>query len=1047
MHEDYPRGYSYITLEAGQFMKRNHSKQFLLAFWIPSILVCVQSTVNSAPVTPQKQPIPFLQLSYLKKALGGSLYVKAGGPSLNSVFGGWCTVPGPPEDLLHGLAQYIVSRSNGANSINYKLLSQAVMQHYYMSGGPISLNFKRVGRPTSGVAVADAFNPPPGGNGLAFNNMNFNSMGPLNLIGVSQFGEGPSQVSGRVNGIAIDPLNTNVIYIASAGGGVWKTTDGGVTWVPLSDKWPALATASVAIDPVHDNIVYAGTGDIAYGTTPFGLETSTDGGTTWSNTGRSIFGNKTVTKILIDPTNDNTILVSTGYPGNGGVYRSTNGGSSWTQVLSGAVFEDLEVGDVGGTPVFYAAGSYNDVLYSSTDDGVTWSKIYSGNGGSGIAVAPSKVSNSVVYLMLGSQKMVLESINSGGSWTNISHELTSEDLPSFTTSIWAYPWYDYEMKCNLENGQDVLYMGLLDIYRYTGKSDASGQYWPSMLGTYTGNDLAHTDQHDFLIDPTNPSHFLIGNDGGIYSVNESGTLQSPSFSYTSLNSDLDITQFYGIDVNPADNAWILGGSQDNGTNSTNASGPGTSNISHWTGVYGGDGIQCAIDPQNPAIQFASSQDDNIVTTSDYWINGSYIRPPVSGVQSYPFDTLITRDPNDGSVIYTGTNYLYRYNGTNWQADLGNQDLAGNGGVVTTIAVAPSNSSILYTGSTHGMMWISTNQGANWKEIDESKFSFISKISVSPVNPYSIVVAGGGSYGPVSECINTNPTSGSPLWSNIGGVTGYSLPGFGMNAICRNPFDPNNFFYCGNDTGAYYTPDNGKHWYNLNVGSNLPDAQISMMRSTLGTGSLAGDAFLTIATYGRGVWQAPLVNVLQINSLSPADIAQGSGSTLLTVNGAHFNPGDVVQWNGVGLTTSYVSSNQLTATIPASDLVSSSVDSITVMDPATGDVSNIEQLAVGRVQLQAKFGAVTELGNGTFQTVVTISNVGAVAATGVSFVSSTLDKKNATSEMLGSSSIAANSSVSLTLVFPSGIPAGSQVLLLKLAYSGGQLQSGALVTVP
>ncbi len=1028
-------------------MNRDHCKHLKLAFWIAAVMLCMQFNVSAAPVTAQKQPIPYLQLSYLKKVLGGSLYVKAGGPSLNSVFGGWVTVPGPPEDLLHGLAQYIVSRSDGSNSINYQLYSQAMMQHYNMPGGPVNLKFRHMGNPAAGAAVADAFTPPAGGAGMAFNNVNFNSMGPMDLTGATQFGLGPSQISGRVNGIAVDPNNSNVIYIATAGGGVWKTTDGGVSWVPLSDKWPALATACVAVDPVDDNIVYAGTGDIVYGTLPFGLEESTDGGATWTNIGRSTFGNETVTKILVDPANDKIILVSTGYPGSGGVYRSTDGGATWSQVLSGATFEDLEMGDVNNSPVIYAAGSYQDVLYSSTDWGVTWNKIYSGTGGSGIAVAPSKVSNSDIYLMLGSQQKVLMSTNAGGSWINISHELTSEDLPQFTTSIWAYPWYDYELNCNLEDGKDVLYLGLLDIYRYTGAPDSSGNYWPSMLGTYTGNDLAHTDQHDFLIDPTNTNHFLLGNDGGIYSVSESGSLQTPSFIYTSLNSDLDITQFYGIDVNPADNAWILGGAQDNGTSTSNPSGPGTSNISQWYGVYGGDGIQCAIDPQSPAIQFASSQYDNIVTTSDYWSSGSNISPNVSGGEDYPFDTLITREPNNGSVIYTGTNYLYRYNGTGWQADLGNQDLASSGGIISTIAVAPSNSNVIYTGSSYGKIWLSTNLGSSWTEIDENKFKFISKISVSPINPYNIVVAGGGNYGSVSECTNTSPGSGSPVWQGINGVSGYTLPGAGMNAICRNPFDPNNFFYCGNDTGAYYTPDNGKHWYNLNAGSNLPDVQISMMRATMGTGSLAGNAYLTIATFGRGVWQAPLVNVLQINGLSPSDIAQGSGNTLLTVNGTHFNPGDVVQWNGVGLTTTFVSSNQLTATVPANDLVSIGNDSITVQAPSTGDVSNVEQIAVGRVQLQAKFGAVTTLNNGEFQIVVTISNVGAVSATGLSFVSSTMDKKNAISELLGNTTVAPNSSTSLTLVFPSSVPAGLQVLLLKLAYSGGQLQTGALVSVP
>lgn len=998
------------------------------------------------------QPAPILQLNHLKQLLGGNIYQKANGGQFHSIFGG---IPqlAAHEDLLHQLAQYIAARSGGKNSINYAAYQKAMWQHANMSGGNYSLKFAGIGAGKKGVMAADAFNPPPGPSGLPFNSSNFNSMGPLNYFDYGLFGAGPGQVSGRVNGLAIDPANSKIIYIATAGGGVWKTVNGGVSWTPLSEDWPAMATASVAIDPTNPETVYVGTGDIVYGTTPYGLMKTTDGGATWTLEGSSTFGTNTVTRILIDPANHNTILVSTGYNSNGGVFRSTDGGSHWTQVLGASsnlyIYEDLEASDVGGKVVMYAAGCWNnDHLLQSTDEGQSWTQIYADNnfnGVNGISVAPSQISSSTVYLMLGSTHKILAISNSGAKVTDISHELTNLNLPYQSGSAWQQQWYDYELKCNDESNQDVLYCGLDDLYRYTGKPDSNGNYWASMLDTYSFSDTAHTDQHAFEVDPNNSSHLLIGNDGGVYSVNLSGNVDSPGMTFTSLNAALDITQFYGFDMNPTDNAWIIAGAQDNGTASSNASGPGTTNISSWVSVMDGDGAECAIDAQNPAIQYATTQSGNVIDTANYWQNGvNDIAPAMSG--NVPFVTLLTRDPNNGQDIYTSSQFLYRFNGNNWSGPLGNTLLSLNG-AVSVIAVAPSNSSVIYTGSSDGELWVSTNNGNSWTKIDNGNFNSISDISVSPINPFSILACGTGSSSNVSVMECTNTQSSSLLWNPIMGTSQYALPGVNINTICRNPFDPNNFFYCGADFGGYYTPDDGAHWFSLNVNSNLPDAQITMMRAEEGTGKLAGMAYLTLATYGRGVWQAPLVNVLQINGLTPNDAALGSEATAITVQGAHFNPSDTVQWDGVGLASKYVSANEMTATIPATDLTANGAYDVTMMDPSTGDISNTQQFAVGSVTLQAKYGAVTKLSNGEFQTVVTLTNVGAVSASSLKLSSSTLDGKSVASSSFQVSSLTAGQSTKLTLVFPSSVKAGSQVLLIKVVCTGGALQSGALVTVP
>ncbi len=1020
---------------------RKHSTLAALCACICSVAASEVKAQQPAP------PVPLLRLSVLKQLLGGSLF-KIAHPLVPQHL----LIPRSEGNQLRMLAQQILMRSNGADSINYQAYQNAILQKMKMPAGPMHLQFQPLGAPPGGGGGA-GFGPPPGG---IFNNTLL-SLGPQNFAtnnifgtGPGAFGAGPTNVSGRINGIAADPLTTGTMYIASAGGGAWKTTDGGINWQPLSDQWPALNTASVAVDPTNHD-VYVGTGDIVYGTLPFGLMKSTDGGATWTNQGSGVFSHNTVNKILVDPVNHNNILVATGLPFFGGVYRSTDGGSTWTEVISTrGTYQDVEASPLvsGSYPLLWAAGNFGGGVWKSADDGVTWTAVAPpasnpfGSSAGGISVAPSAVNPKGVYVFDGDHHKIWYSGDAGSTWIDVTGNLGSM-TDGTGSSIWNQQWYDFYVKCFSYNGKDALAVGLKDIfvaYNLTYFPTFAAPQWISALHTYSGNDIAHTDQHDLIPVPGQSNQFLIGNDGGIYAI----TLTPTSIAATSLNSSLDITQFYHIDINAAQDGWVMGGSQDNGTGSTNVGGNASqTNPSAWQMVLGGDGNGCAIDAQNPATQFASAEYNFVGMTTNYWNTRTLIRPLIGGGEFQPFVTPLQRDPEQGGVVYTATNYLYRYDASlgSWQVDLGGQKLSNN--PLEAIAVAPSNSSVLYTGGTDGKLYMSANSGQTWREIDQGKFTTVNSISVLSYNPYNILVAGSGSLGSAALCTNTQ--AATPAWQALKGSGSNVLPGISGLAIARNPYDPSNVFYMGTDLGAYYTVDGGQNWYNLNTGSGLPNAEADEMHADRGTGSNNGHGLLTISTFGRGAWQADLVNLLSLSSLSPAAADLNGGAFTLTVNGAHFNPGDQVQWNGGALSTTYVSSTALTASVPAADVTQAGQANISVFDPNVVNTSNTLTLPIALPQISLRPLSIQKNPSTITVYAFVLANVAPVH--GLTPVSATLGGVKATSITLNTSSLNIGGSTRITFTFPASISAGLKQMRVSINFAGGSFSGGVFVLVP
>ena len=680
-------------------------------------------------------------------------------------------------------------------------------------------------------------------------------IGPRNTAPPYRTFFGTAAVSGRVNAVAYDPVNENVYYIGAPQGGVWKTTDGGATWQPLTDHWQFLQVACIAIHPTNPNILYVGTGDFQGWMRPFsqGVMRSTDGGQTWQSLGATQFGNRCVSDILIDPENPNIITVCTGWGPyqrvTGNLWRSTDGGNTWTQVSSvSAIWSDLAISarnPTTGVRYYYAVGHGNPGrLLRSSDRGQTWTTLappFSAQYQSSLRVATSPNNPNRVYLFSGVDEQVWVSNDAGNTWTPMN---PTEDGGFYQA------WYDATMHVSTDGaGNDVLYLGLVDLVQWTQTFG-----WSSIGLAFTEQAIIHVDIHSMAINPRNPNQLLIGTDGGVYRLTY--TPSTGAVNIVGLNATLGITQLYWAAFHPTDPNRMMGGAQDNATPRANG------NLNDWRCIVGGDGGYCAYNPNNPNIQYASSQYLNIERTTNNWVSSSFIGPDY-GSDRVAFIAPLTIHPAQPNWMLAGTNYLYRWNETtrSWTNRLGNQSLTN--GRLRAIAGAPNNANVIYTGGDDGQIWMTTNGGSSWRQINAGLPNrSISDIAVHPTNPYKVYVVLGGTGTPhIYRCDNTQAST--PQWVNISGSGITGLPDVHTNSVALDPAAPDLIIYVGNDVGFFYTLDGGATWRNGTQPFGLPNVQVNTVRVVPATG------YLMAATYGRGIWRIRL-------PLTPTGDANGDG---------------------------------------------------------------------------------------------------------------------------------------------------------------------------
>ena len=723
-------------------------------------------------------------------------------------------------------------------------------------------------------------------------------VGPVNLQVPYQQYYGIGPLSGRVNAVAFDPNNSQTIYAGSGEGGLFRSTDSGATWTWLSSSWSQLAVNSIVIDPSNSSTIYVARGDY-HGEIAgsYGIMKSTDGGTTWTEIAEAAMGKIGVASLQMDPTNNQILIAGTGDVNTyGKIYRSTNGGSTWS-ALSINGTDDMwpalgaSLPSNGQVRLFAVAGGYAQTnnstsrLFKSDDHGATWQSIacpavIDGNFHWAYAITTSPTNSNNVYVLDSENQALYTSSTQGASWTDESANLPTGNEIS-TNYNFSQSFYDYHLECgNRVSGStnlDVLYLGEIDIT----ESLDGGKTWISIGGpTYgTSNAISHNDQHCLAVSPTNPNNAVFSNDGGVYALSYNGSTSKNTV--TPLNANLTVAMYYKLAPHPTNSDYILGGTQDNASPIT------VGDLTTWYNVGGGDGGGSAINQSNPNVQYTSSEDLVIYQTPDGWNTENYISPSTLSTENSPFVTPMTLDPSSPNLMYVATNYLYQWNETTqtWKNRLGNKDLTNDNKTsppdIQAIAIAPTDSTRIYTGSSDGALYMSTNQGSTWKLLNPGTAlaaQAITSISVSPTNSSDILIgmSGAGSGSPhLYRCTNT--TASSVAFSVVSGSGTSGLPDVSLNAIARDLDNPANTWWVAMDVGVFQTTNSGQTWTNASTAYGLPNVIVDDLVAVPGT------RFLNAGTYGRGVWRLNLPTQSQVPTLtnfvlSPTSVAIGSAST-------------------------------------------------------------------------------------------------------------------------------------------------------------------------
>lgn len=705
------------------------------------------------------------------------------------------------------------------------------------------------------------------------------------FIGPRAFMAGQAAVSGRVNSLAIDQGNPSILYAGAAGGGVWKSTNRGVSWTPLSDSWPFQEVSSLALDPTDGRVVYAGTGDFhSWSTRSFGLMKSIDGGASWVNLAIPETSEFSISSVVVHPDSPNIVLMCGGR-GRGAagrlgfIWRSTDHGMTWTQVVAEAAeWSQIAIGGRrrNRTRAIYAVGwnrANGGRLFRSIDRGATWVDVAVpwGAGQFSTAVATSPLASDRVYVLAGADRRVFRSADIGNNWNDVTDNLRQDDFE------WDQAWYDWCLACGSSGGinpHDVLLLGLKHLQRW----EAQSRSWAMV-------DHGHDDMHVVLFDAANPQEAYLGNDGGVYRLAQD---TAGNWKAESLNQTLGVTECYRGDASATDHEIVLAGTQDNAVASSQA------DLSNWSILYppaGGDAIDALVNPQNDSIQFSQGGVAfwGIARTADGWSSQVDISPQTITDIRDPFSMPITMNAA-GTRLYWGTDFLWlrdEATGT-WQSRVGGTRLAGGADEsVRALAVAPGDEYRVYTGSTDGQVWSGTGPSWTWTRIDQGTpalpGAIVTAIAVHPNDPNDIVVTiGGTGTGHVWHCADT---AANPLvWRDVSGNGADALPDVPAVAIVRDPRAPGSLLYAGTDIGVFCTTDGGATWIDLTIPHGLPAAQLWDLQ-------LRG-RYLYAFTHGRGIWRLEAIPFL---GSSPTGACIGSelfvvgscGDGQIVVCQAHF----------------------------------------------------------------------------------------------------------------------------------------------------------------
>lgn len=697
--------------------------------------------------------------------------------------------------------------------------------------------------------------------------------------------EGPGNIGGRFNCVAVDPSNSNIMYAGAANGGVWKTTDNGNTWSPITDMLPFMAVGAIAINPNNSNEIWIGMGDVNISGTMYagdGVYKSLDAGVSWNYVGLS--NTYVVSSIIFNPANTNEVLVGTmgnqfNRDNNRGLYRTTNGGGTFTQELY--LNDSTGIIDMVQNPAtpstIYAASFTRQrtsefsvtfgtevYVYKSTDFGNNWTQLSGGlpNGPLhqriGLAIAPS--SPNTVYALYSTsdgftEPELYKTTNGGTNWNLVS--FNSFDLNSYG----SFGWYFGKIYVSPTNA-NTLYMPGVDLQYSTD----GGANWNMLTPPWWMYDV-HADGHHMHFFTAND--FIYSTDGGLYRTYDGGQ------NWVDIEN-MPVNQFYAVTENINNFGEYAGGVQDNGTMYGNAT-----VINNFTRIYGGDGFTVQYTPSTSLI-YAESQYGNIVY-DDAAPTGNWNGIDMDWNQNYNWHTPYFTSSHSSSTLFYGGDRVMRIDGAPYgmavqmspvlydsQSPVRVQN-------ISTIDQSELDSTILYAGTADGRVWNTLNYGSTWTNVSPFTATpyYVTRVHTSPNNAATAYVTRSGYRENDNTPLIFKTTNNGSTWTNVSG----DLPALAVNDILVYPGDEN-YMFVANDAGVYYTTNGGTNWSRLGLG--MPYVAVLDIHFNY------NDTRIIAGTFGRSIYSIDITtitgNLNPINAQRVLSVYPNPASDVINISG-------------------------------------------------------------------------------------------------------------------------------------------------------------------
>ena len=695
---------------------------------------------------------------------------------------------------------------------------------------------------------------------------------PNNLTGYMENG------IGRINCITFHPTNPNTFFVGVAQGGVWKTTNNGVSWTPLTDNLPITRISDITINPTNPNEMYISVCDFEYigislhlngrkRNTHYGLGVykTTDGGLTWNPTGLTY--NLTngdaslIRKVLINPANTNDLVAC----GVSGMYKSTNGGTTWVKKLD-SLFWDMHQ-DPSNPAVLYASTGWimtsnigNAGVYKSTDFGNTWTMLTTNmpltNTIQRVKLAIATSNTNYVYALCvdvnGGLFGIYKSINAGLSWTFISP--TNNILEGGTGgNTGGQGNYDLGFIVDFSDPNKV-YTGGVNLW---GSTDGANTFNPISHWTTQYGATLHGDIHFINRNPFTGNYFVCS-DGGVYQttnmvIDTWGTSAWPTV-WTKMNDNIQVTSFYRLSSSKTSTEQVVAGAQDNASFYFNAG--------NWSTIFGGDGMDNCLNPSSPNDVIGSSQYGNFHYSND---NGNSSFAPSTNMNSEQAEwtTPIIADYNTPGVMYIGNENIVKSTdgGQSWSplATLYTNSLTLQNTEISALAVSSSNSQVLYAArrvryenGLNGIVFKTTDGGTTFTNVTnnlpDSLYYTSIEINATNENIVYVSMAGFTAANKVYTTIN-----GGATWQNIS----YNLPNLPVNCIKQIP--GTNHLMIATDIGVYILYSGTTTWVNNSFG--LPNVIVTDIEFNAALNKIY------ISTFGRGIWESNISIITGTKELS------------------------------------------------------------------------------------------------------------------------------------------------------------------------------------